>query len=149
MNVKYLKIRAKRKDNGEWVEGYYLFDSDKKRHYIVIDFYTYDCSNRYKKMECNTVIKVEIDPETICRLVYKDNEKEIWENDIVSLKVVFDKVKDGVIYYNEYGIVKWEKDKFIVKSDKSHLYYKNGNYIWEWFTVEGNIFDNPELLKEV
>ena len=74
-------FKAKRIDNGEWVEGYlcykkdYCFDNRTKPKAVIITEYS------------NTgIVSFEIDETTICQytgLTDKDGNK-IWENDIVN-----------------------------------------------------------------
>ena len=68
-------FKAKRKDNGEWVEGYYrrIPCMGMLEHYIMP-------RNPKNRME-----QYAINPDTICQytgLVDK-NGKKIWENDIL------------------------------------------------------------------
>ena len=93
---------------------------------------------------------IEIDPETLCQYIYMNdkNGKRIWENDIVSI--------------NTYSYMEPEEDYFgkivyaegwgcwcIQQPDDEKpipLCECEGSYQTDRF-VEGNIFDNPELLK--
>lgn len=137
MNDRYL-FRAKRTDNGEWVEGYYAVIGEK----VVIiekrgeEFYDIEGE---KKSHGNKI--TEVDPSTICQCTgLKDkNGKLIWENDIIKCKcgiavVVWDK--------SEWRI-KWVKDKIWRKD--LHFWVSDEN---EWrIEVIGNSIDNPELLE--
>ena len=134
MSDRYL-YRAKRTDNGELVEGYYLFcpiQADNKpsvenfiyKHWIV----THN-GNPFK-----------VDSSTICQCTgLKDkNGKLIWENDIV--KHDFGKDQIGV----QLAIVKYDS--------KYACYQIKPIYDWMYCDksdceVIGNIFDNPELLE--
>lgn len=125
-------FKAKRLDNGEWVEGYYwtnLFDN----HFIRI---AQDKTGRF------TIDDFEIDPDTLCRftgLTDKDNNK-IWENDVVGFTT---KPRP----YNSFSGM-----TFIVIWDDGvggfFPYSCNFDYLCPGNTIViGNKFDNPELLK--
>ncbi len=152
-------FKAKRKDNGEWVEGA-LFDGE---NYCVIGQeikFSPDIQN-----ECKIVGYV-VDRNTICQYtgLTDKNGNKIWENDIVSghdnpndlAKIVFgefavieveslDKV-DGVIGWHTEVIPTDSLSKcepFCLSMPLTDFYI--GLSEWE---VIGNIFDNPELAKE-
>lgn len=134
MCLEHLKIRAKRKDNGEWVKGFYFYKKGEG-HYIIKNT---DAFPFY----------IEIKPETICRLAYKDEKQEIWENDIV-----YDEVETGYKKkYKRYGVVKFDEDvcKYVIDSDKYYWYDYDGEiFLWKNLKVVGNIFDNKKLLEEL
>ena len=73
--MREILFKAKRLDNGKWVEGYYIKrpnDPAGEKHYIA----TVGNCQWY-----------EIDPNTLCQftgLTDKDGDK-IWENDIVDV----------------------------------------------------------------
>jgi hypothetical protein len=126
MEDRYL-CKAKRKDNGEWVIGFYAYIN--KKHYIyteqLIHSGLYDIAERF-----------EVDPSTICQCTgLKDkNGKLIWENDIVRCKVGTAKV----IWDKSGWRIKWLRRK--------DLYYWAAEDI-QSMEIIGNIFDNPELLE--
>lgn len=144
--MREILFRAKRIDNGEWVEGYYIYhikrticpigDSVKpedEQHVIMQDGFS-DWN-----MPRNTVF-FNIDPETVCQYTgFTDkNGNRIWENDIVEdkrfnefYKIVF-RVRDGGWYVEN------------IKSGALFRIMERTSYQYERC---GNIFDNPELLK--
>lgn len=123
-------FKAKRIDNGEWVEGQYAYitnplteDGKPIRHLI-----------------CNgtNIFNDLIDPVTLCQYtgLTDKNDKKIWENDIVELP-------DGEGYFT----CEWEEDtaRFVMNWDGLTVDFDN---YWSYQTeVAGNIFDNPELLE--
>lgn len=140
MNDRFL-FRAKRTDNGEWVEGYYTyypngFTSEDKMEHTIRDTFTYkDCNKLYF-----------VDPSTICQCTgLKDkNGKLIWENDICDRKEKYPEI----VTFNEGD---WQLDYSYVFGKEMHSDACNlGFYVCERECVEviGNIFDNPELLEK-
>ena len=134
MEDRYL-FKAKRLDNGEWVQGA-LFNGES--HCIIGQEIKF---SPYTEHECK-IVGYEVDRDTICQCTgLKDkNGKLIWENDIVNF---LDEDCYGYIGWNEeeagfYFNVLLEDGRF----KEEHLYdYQDG------IEVIGNIFDNPELLE--
>lgn len=157
--MREILFKAKRADTGEWVEGYYIYhinrticpigDSIKpedEQHVIMQDGFS-DWN-----MPRDTV-HFDIIPETLCQYTgLKDkNGKRIWENDIVLLR---EEIQD----YEWKAAVKFGNP--------------NREYNWGWQLVPvgecemnkdillwidmdianceviGNIFDNPELIRQ-
>lgn len=153
MEDRYL-FKAKRIDNGEWVQGYYVKG---------LDVFT-NCEEIHIIFEPNTMFYssgetdgwYKVDPSTICQFAgLKDmNGKLIWENDIIHKQFYIDydayansEAYTGRIQY-EYG--GWSVE--ITKSDGSVCVSPIIEMIAyskdiEHFEVIGNIFENPELLK--
>lgn len=132
--MREILFKAKRIDNGEWVEGYYVkkYDLLGKRHLILY-------VDNYVRWVC-----AEIDPETLCQFTGKTdkNGKRIWESDVVWL------VYDGKEHI--YQIV-WDNSELDFKATNGEENYgSNFEYLLccDEIEVIGNIFDNPELLQE-
>lgn len=132
--VREILFKAKRKDNGEWVGGYYFWVGEK---HMILNFST-DESDTYHNM-------YEIDPETLCQYtgLTDKNDNKIWENDIVR--------ED---WRNEKGVVKFgEFEAQVLKNIGFNIEWDYINYrqdICYWAgkcEVIGNVFDNPELLE--
>ena len=157
--MREILFKAKRADIGEWVEGYYIYhinrticpfgDSIKpedEQHVIMQDGFS-DWN-----MPRDTV-HFDIIPETLCQYtgLQDKNGKRIWENDIVLLR---EEIQD----YEWKAAVKFGNP--------------NREYNWGWQLVPvgecemnkdillwidmdiaiceviGNIFDNPELIRQ-
>jgi uncharacterized phage protein (TIGR01671 family) len=125
--MREIKFRGKRVDNGEWVYG--------------------DLIHRYSNWiyiapipSTIEITPIEIDPETVGQYTgLKDkNEKEIYEGDIIS----YFGGGIGLVYYDE------GKAAFYIE------WFKQGKYtdmecIIKYAEVIGNRWENPELLEEV
>ena len=139
MNDRYL-YRAKRIDNGEWVEGNLLIDTCGC--FICDD----NCINNRKSKnghygyEIMEIRAFEIDTSTICQCTgLKDkNGKLIFENDLVSGKMYLDHGQWGESV-DDKRIVKW-RDEYAEFDPCSYMKLDK-------YEVVGNIFDNPELLE--
>lgn len=155
-------FKAKRIDNGEWVEGCYM--ESKGRAFIGIDtsigidiFWFF----------CTPVINwLEVDPETLCRFTGRcdKNGNKIWKNDIL---MCHGNPEDLVkVAFGEFGVRNIGTGSIV---DKVTGWYcevvptdaisRCEPFCWsmpltEYYIdrcemeVVGNIFDNPELLQE-
>lgn len=133
MKDRYL-FKAKRIDNGEWVQGYLQVLWEKR--YVL-----WRITNDIPDM-------VEVDPSTICQCTgLKDkNGKLIWENDVVEIGEHEDSV-NGL-----YKVIYCEIN-FCYALERSIDFHYNFftfsalNGFETSSEVIGNIFDNPELLE--
>ena len=127
MNNRYL-YRAKRVDNGEWVEGL-LTIMWGQLHIIVLE----DENTAYP-----------IDESTICQCTgLKDkNGKLIWENDIM-IGYLDDIYQEDATYVR----VMWRNNGFRTHQNGYDDFEILDEFDQNNFEVCGNIFDNPELLE--
>ena len=141
--MREILFKAKRKDNGEWVEGYYL-NVAKINHFI--------CTG---KIKLDGAVKGIIAPEmyainatTLCQFtgLTDKNGKRIWENGVVKCN----KRKEG---YDLYKVV-WRKEfaDFGVEPLMYKAQYPIGFTLGRTlrgcdYKVIGNIFDNVDLLE--
>lgn len=135
--MREILFKAKRLDNGEWVEGYYVYC--RKRHYIL------PVLNKVIGFDEREDEWVEVDPDTICQYtgLTDKNGKKIWENDICDRKEKYPEI----VTYNKGD---WQLDYSYALGKEKHFCACNlGFYVCERNCVEviGNVFDNPELLE--
>lgn len=138
MNDRYL-FRAKRIDNGGWVQGHYTyypcgFTSEDKVEHVIRDTVSEYCSHLYF-----------VDPSTICQCTgLKDkNGKMIWENDIV-----FVTDNDGNSGQVDTGVgeVDFLEGLWYISGNVQNALYDINKM--HQIKVIGSIFDNPELLEQ-
>lgn len=133
--MREILFKGKRKDNGKWVEGYYVkkYDFLGKRHLILY-------VDNYVRWEC-----VEIDPGTLCQFTGRcdKNENKIWENDILMAHLDESYPEDATYETVEWGDAGWVTHE-AGSADREYL----DKFDLEHYEVVGNIFDNKELLQE-
>ena len=137
--MREILFKAKRIDNGEWVEGYIA-------HYPTGEWRIQrkcnnapDCDPMWQKV----LICYEVESNTLCQYtgLTDKNGLKIWENDICDRKERFPE------------IVKMQRGDWTLDYGyaigKEDCYCNLGFYVLERKSVEviGNIFDNPELLE--
>ena len=130
-------FRAKRIDNGEWVQGNLIQSCDATDGWETIIIPIKNSNMFTKHIKCgygNLGFEnwYRVDPSTICQCTgLKDkNGNLIWENDIVNATDVQCVCVDGIVVkVTDYNLM-------------LNLYYSD-----ELERV-GNKFDNPELLRK-
>ena len=136
MEDRYL-FKAKRLDNGEWVQGYLVYDNRDKLYRIIMEI-------QYSTGTCITTDNApRVDSSTICQCTgLKDkNGKLIWENDVVRVTINSGSTICRCAFADTVAQFQlWQKHTIKRTSTVLNL----GNYECE---VIGNIFDNPELLE--
>lgn len=138
--IREIKFRAKSKNldptsvpKDSWCYGYFakLLDNGEVKPYII-----------------NSECCFEVDESTLCQFtgIYDSNWKEVYEGDIVMFKKIikgsstvsycYRKVifRDGCFVFKEHG-----------RYNSIDVYSTNGKLPGD---VAGNIYDNPELLKQ-
>lgn len=129
-------FKAKRIDNGEWVEGCLVIDHSRS------NLFEY----RMQPVESGVLYAPPINPETICQYtgLTDKNGNRIWENDICDRKEPYPEIVK--MYSGD-----WTLDySYVFGKEFGSSYCNLGFYVNERNCVEvkGNIFDNPELVKE-
>ena len=124
-------FKAKKKDNGEWVEGCLVIDQSR------LDIFKY----RIQPIESGVLYAAPINPDTLCQHtgLTDKNGKKIWENDIVD---TFEESSKEFLR----NVVKFEDGCFKVFK-KHYLSMHMDSYEKTDLKVVSNIFDNPELLE--
>lgn len=151
--MREILFKAKRRDNGEWVEGYYYkmcettyaFAEDYEKNPALVHHYIL-----FERMTDwgmpNQMYQTEVDPSTPCQYTGLPDKygRKIWQNDIVKyLDEITGKYKTDIVEWNETHAA-------FVRLHKSEMglqYLFIDEAVANKCEVIGNIFDNPELLK--
>lgn len=143
--MREILFRAKRKDDGEWVEGNYtkLKWCNNIIHVAIPEGAEINSGNTLYEVH-------DINPETLCQFtgMIDKNGKRIWENDIISINT-YDYMEPSEDFFGKFVYCEAWACWCIQQPDNEKpipLCECEGSYQTDRF-VEGNVFDNPELLK--
>lgn len=125
-----IKFRGKRVENGAWVYGQY-FNVKRQGFCVGIGHYI---------LPENSVFANKVNPKTVGQYTgLKDkNGNEIYEGDIVTGLFNHTDIIGHIVYGSDATF-------FI---ERKGLYGIGLNNAEDWLEVVGNIYENPELLKE-
>ena len=150
--MREILFKAKRLDNGEWVEGNLVQSEDVDDDFKVIIIplkeswmYTEEYSN-----DIGFEGWYKVDPTTLCQYtgLTDKNGKRIWENDIVECNKRKEECElYKIVWRNEYadfGVVPISNT--CTGQYPIGLSYGKTLHGRDYKSV-GNIFDNPELLE--
>ena len=134
-------FKAKRIDNGEWIEGYLFdngFDGEEKKYFVgglVIEKYNGTACDEW---DITGIDFCEIDPETLCQFtgLCDRYENKIWENDILMAHLDESYPEDVTYETVEWGVAGWVTHE----ADSIDRQYLDG-FDLEHFEIVGNIFD--------
>ncbi len=159
--MREILFRGKRKDNGEWVEGYYV-NINSDLHFIYTGYAETDCDSIYP--DCFEVI-----PETVRQYtgLCDNNGNMIFEGDIFKFPdEIFESyyTSCGTEYNSyeveNYGVVGFCEDtgrfefvdyKFSENVVEADLHENHDMEFYDFVSnleIVGNIHDNPELLRK-
>lgn len=128
-------FKAKRKDNGEWIEGYLVEYIQKDTVYIngtsLKTSYIFPMNER-SELKCLET-RIEVIPETVSQYTGLDdiNGKKIFENDILQgFEEYYDEFVKGMVDLDLYNGI-----QLVIKENSCHF-----DYIYD-YEVIGNVFD--------
>ena len=148
--MKEILFRGKRKDNGEWIEGYFLQLHRSERAFIVPKQFVQRGILRMSGETPPKIISIEVIPETVGQFtgLTDKNGKKIFEGDIVKEWSSHWKtpLKTEI---NIYEVVcEYLGSLHLIRKTE---YGENSTPLYRRSVVEviGNIYDSPELLEEL
>ena len=133
--MREILFKAKRIDNGEWVEGYLVkaCQNTYPNGYEIID----KNGINYDELDCwqPSFTSYEVVEKTICQYtgLTDKNGNKIWENDIVRLD-------------EDFYIVTWEEGDAMFTLEDVRLIESFKNADSKWCEVVGNTIDGSEFL---
>lgn len=129
VDMREILFKAKRIKDGEWVEGNLFVDDKGEKTEILIGYVNYR-------------IAYEVDKNTICQDTgLKDkNGNKIWDNDVVRNEYERNGFQTLKVYYSK------EKAKYVLMN--AYKMFTDFDKLLGQLEVIGNIFDNPELVRE-
>ena len=136
--MREILFHGKRADNGEWVEGFYLYTNENTQP-VIID------------MECCSNVII---PETVGQYtgLTDRNGRKIFEGDIVKCTDTINDFEFNAVveFGNPNGEYNWGYQLKFISGEESNfdiLCWVDMKETGAYIEIIGNIHDNPELLE--
>ena len=148
--MREILFRGKRSDNGEWIEGMLLkcTMAAGTAYLIFADSFATDLLGNVHALD-----HAMVDPETVGQFtgLLDKNGRKIFEGDILNFSIMGD---DGYFVVVSMENAAWgfypAHPGLVHEDDQKWRSFWDPEYddVWKqiYFTVIGNIYDNPELL---
>ena len=152
--MREILFRGKRIDNGEWVEGYFVYDESEQ---MMEGAVAHIC--HLNKHPCGwSLLDFEVDPETVGQYtgLADKSGKRIFGGDVVEYNDGYDCFKGEVVLEaGAFGM--WTRETIGLKNSRCDNYVRLCDLFCAkeatdepelyYCTVIGNIHDNPKLLE--
>lgn len=141
-------FRGKRKDNGEWIEGYFLQLHRSERAFVVPKQFVQRGILRMSGETPPKIIPIEVLSETVGQFtgLCDKNGKKIFENDIIADDEeysTFENTRKGIVKFYHGEFTSFYGQDLLGRDCYDPLY----SVCKERYVI-GNIYDNPELEEE-
>lgn len=146
--------RAKNKDTGWWVEGYYACESNHACFGNELKYSHFIFKDEFLDWGIGGLVKYEVVPETVgrCTGIADKNYKMIFEGDIlkvgISQRLMYVRWNGESLAWEltDVGVTECEVNHLINTFDLAEIQIEAayGEMLTE---IVGNIHDNPELMK--
>ena len=145
---RHILFRAKRKDNGEWVYGYYATQSNHACFQSELKYTSFILKDEFMDWGLGGLAEYEVIPESVGQFtgLTDKNGKKIFENDIIADDEeysTFENTRKGIVKFYHGEFTSFYGQDLLGRDCYDPLY----SVCKERYVI-GNIYDNPELEEE-
>lgn len=138
--MRYILYKARRRDNGEWIEGYPVIIKGSEQCYMFTGQLSLSGCLERKALD---FVRVEVESATLCQYIGLTDEKgkRIYENDIVAFEDRHS-TENGYVECDCEGQVVWD-DEELCFAVTERLSAESYEVLGDYCVVIGNFYDNP------
>jgi uncharacterized phage protein (TIGR01671 family) len=152
--MREILFRGKRKDNGEWVQGFYAIQSNHACFQSGLKYVSFILKDEFMDWGLGGIAEYEVIPETVGQYtgLHDKNGNKIFEGDIISATALDTGEEQRTVVCFGNFIDENNDDEYIgffIEFDgiKTTITQLSMEECKNRIEVIGNIYDNKELLK--